>query len=190
MTLTYALVKEPAEFGSKLQALDAGHLPKFPVAPEALSTILSDERTSIIEIRTDSGKKVRIGYAIITSTAVIGSSLKKHDLNFKPEQDVGFLESLNLPGEFVDWQHYDRAFKVILQAAQKMKWTHLDLCISQSNNFSAEVQKRFRAEVLRSIPNYRGVGETYDYLRISLANGGGVPVDSSGDRELAATAQM
>lgn len=110
-----------------------------------------------------------VGFLLAKQYAQAHKELINHDPDLKSQKEnCYFVETIQIHPQFRKKGGFDHLVGKLLSTIKKEKIKGFCLYARRKNSFSSFVQKRFAGEKIRTVENWLGFGEAFDYLEISV----------------------
>lgn len=113
-----------------------------------------------------------VGFLLAKKYSQAHKELINHDPDLRREKEnCLFIETIQIHPQFRKKGGFNRLVGKFLSVIRKEKICNFCLYARRKNSFSCFLQKRFGAKKIRTVENWLGFGEAFDYLEISVDRG-------------------
>ena len=110
-----------------------------------------------------------VGFLLAKKYYQAYKELINHDPDLKSRKDNAyFIETIQIHPQFRKKGGFDLLIEKLLLTIKKEKIQEFCLYARRKNSFSSFVQKRFFGQKIRTVENWLGFGEAFDYLEIKI----------------------
>lgn len=114
-------------------------------------------------------KERLVGFLLAKKYSQAYQELINHDPDLKSQKEnCYFVETIQIHPQFRKKGGFDCLVGKLLQTIKKEKIKNFCLYARRKNFFSRFIQKRFMGKKIRTVENWLGFGEAFDYLEISI----------------------
>lgn len=133
---------------------------------EYFSSVLNDKGNINFVLKY---KEKIVGFLLAKKYSQAYQELVNHDPDLKSQKEgYYFVETIQIHPQFRKKGGFDCLVGKLLSVIKHEKIKGLCLYARRKNSFSCFLQKRFSGKKIRTVDNWLGFGEAFDYLEISI----------------------
>lgn len=130
------------------------------------STVLNNQGNINLVLKY---KEKIVGFLLAKKYSQAYQELINHDPDLKSQgEGYYFVETIQIHPQFRKKGGFDHLVGKLLSVIKHEKIKGLCLYARRKNSFSCFLQKRFSGKKIRTVENWLGFGEAFDYLEISI----------------------